>query len=152
MTLHKITEIHTELISVCLNITSEFRTIAIFKIFAKENNHSNKTCRNAYDLTVPHFVLHQLHVLDFDWSLALAALYPRGNNPRYPLVGREWVGLRTVLEAETRRKLLCPCRESNIGCPVRSRTYWATPFPSDGMKESRPIAKYGQTLVTWCSH
>jgi hypothetical protein len=51
MTLHKITELYTELFSVYNNITSKFRTIAIFnKNCVKQNNDSNKTYRYAHDL------------------------------------------------------------------------------------------------------
>jgi hypothetical protein len=55
---------------------------------------------------------------------APAALYPRGKDP-----GTHWiggcVGPRTGLDAEARRKILCPCRGSNPGRPVRSQTvYW----------------------------
>jgi hypothetical protein len=36
-----------------------------------------------------------------------------------------WVGPRAGLDAETRRKIICLCRGSNPGCPVRSQTlYW----------------------------
>jgi len=44
MTLHKITELCTEWFIVCPSITSEFRTIAIYKSFVKQN-YSNQTCR-----------------------------------------------------------------------------------------------------------
>jgi hypothetical protein len=50
MTLHKITEYYTELFSVYPNITSKFRTIAIFKNCVKQNNYSNKTYRYVHDL------------------------------------------------------------------------------------------------------
>jgi hypothetical protein len=50
MTLHKITEFYTELFSVYHNITSKFRTIAIFKNCVKQNNDSHKTCRYVHDL------------------------------------------------------------------------------------------------------
>jgi hypothetical protein len=50
MTLHKITEFYTELFSVYHNITSKFRTIAIFKNCDKQNNDSNKTYRHVHDL------------------------------------------------------------------------------------------------------
>jgi hypothetical protein len=42
MPLHKITEFYTEWFSVYPNITSKFRTIAIFKNCVKQNNDSNK--------------------------------------------------------------------------------------------------------------
>jgi hypothetical protein len=50
MTLHKITEFYTQLFSVYPNITSKFRTIAIFKNCIKQNNDSNKTYRYVLDL------------------------------------------------------------------------------------------------------
>jgi hypothetical protein len=50
MTLHKITEFYTEWFTVYPNITSEFRTIAIFKNYVKQNNDSNKTYRYVHDL------------------------------------------------------------------------------------------------------
>jgi hypothetical protein len=50
MTLHKITEFYTELYSVYHNITSKFRTIAIFKNYVKQNDDSNKTYRYVHDL------------------------------------------------------------------------------------------------------
>jgi hypothetical protein len=38
-----------------------------------------------------------------------------------------WVGPRAGLEAEARRKILCLCRGSNPGHPVRSQSlYWLT--------------------------
>jgi hypothetical protein len=46
MALQKIIEFYTEWFSICLNINSIFRTIAIFKSFVKQRNDSNK----AYDL------------------------------------------------------------------------------------------------------
>jgi hypothetical protein len=50
MTLHKITEFYTEWFSVYPNITSKFRTIAIFKNCVKQKNDSNKTYRCVHDL------------------------------------------------------------------------------------------------------
>jgi hypothetical protein len=50
MTMHKITEFYTELFSVYHNITSKFRTIAIFKNSVKQNNDSNKTYRYVHNL------------------------------------------------------------------------------------------------------
>jgi hypothetical protein len=38
MTLHRISELYTQWFSVCLNITSKFRTIAIFENFVKQHN------------------------------------------------------------------------------------------------------------------
>jgi hypothetical protein len=50
MTLHKITEFYTELFTVYHNITTKFRTIAIFKNCVKQNDDSNKTYRHVHDL------------------------------------------------------------------------------------------------------
>jgi hypothetical protein len=50
MTLHKITEFYTDLLSVYHNTTSKFRTIAIYKNCVKQNNDSNKTYRYVHDL------------------------------------------------------------------------------------------------------
>jgi hypothetical protein len=50
MTLHKIIEFYTEWFSVYPNITSKFRTIAIFKNCVKQNNDSNKIYRYVHDL------------------------------------------------------------------------------------------------------
>jgi hypothetical protein len=52
MTLHKITEFYTKYSSICPNITSNYRTTAIFKSFIKENNDWNKTCSYVHDLSV----------------------------------------------------------------------------------------------------
>jgi hypothetical protein len=49
MTFHKITEFYTQWFSVYPNITSKFRTIAIFKNCVKQNNDSNKTYRYVHD-------------------------------------------------------------------------------------------------------
>jgi hypothetical protein len=48
MTLQKITEFYTELFSVYYNITSKFRTIAIFKNCVKQNNDSKKNVTSYY--------------------------------------------------------------------------------------------------------
>jgi hypothetical protein len=37
---------------------------------------------------------------------------------------RGWVGPRAALNAETRRKILCPCRGSNPDRPARSQTLY----------------------------
>jgi hypothetical protein len=50
MTLHKITELYTELFSVYPNITSKFRTTTMLKSCVKQNNDSNKTYRYVHDL------------------------------------------------------------------------------------------------------
>jgi hypothetical protein len=54
MALHKITEFYTEFFSDYPNITSKFRTIAIFKNYVKQNNDSNKTYSHVHD-----FLLYQ---------------------------------------------------------------------------------------------
>jgi hypothetical protein len=64
---------------------------------------------------------------------APAALYPRGKNPRYHWIGG-WVGLRAGLGAGARRKILYPCRGSNLDHPivqpvVRHYTAGATATP-----------------------
>jgi hypothetical protein len=50
MTLHEITELYTEWFSVYPNVSSKFRTIAIFKNCVKQNSDSNKTYRYVHDL------------------------------------------------------------------------------------------------------
>jgi hypothetical protein len=60
---------------------------------------------------------------------APAALYPRGKDPGTHWIG-DWVGLRAGLDAGARRKILCPCRGSNLDHPivqpvVRFYTAWA---------------------------
>jgi hypothetical protein len=55
--MHKIAEFCTKCFSVCPNITSILHTIAIPKIFVKQNNGSNKNCRYVHDL-----VQHKLHL------------------------------------------------------------------------------------------
>jgi hypothetical protein len=54
---------------------------------------------------------------------APAALYPRGKDPGTHWTGG-WVGPRAGLDAEARRKVLCLCRRSNPGRPVRSQTLY----------------------------
>jgi hypothetical protein len=49
-TLHTITELYTESFSVCPNITSKFRNIALFKSVVKQDNDWSKTCRYVHDL------------------------------------------------------------------------------------------------------
>jgi hypothetical protein len=64
---------------------------------------------------------------------APAALYPRGKDPRYPLDRRVgWVGPRAGLDAEARRKILCPSgdRTPIVQPVVRHYTAWATAAPS----------------------
>jgi hypothetical protein len=50
MTLHKITEFYKEWFSVYHNITSKFRTIALFNNYVKQNNDPNKTYRYVHYL------------------------------------------------------------------------------------------------------
>jgi hypothetical protein len=65
MALQKITEFFTEWFSVYPNITSKFRTIAIFKNCFKQNNDSNKTYRYVHDLLLyqSSFVQATVHEL-----------------------------------------------------------------------------------------
>jgi hypothetical protein len=51
---------------------------------------------------------------------APATLYPRGKDPGTHWIGG-WVGLRAVLDAEARGKILCLYRGSIPGRPVRSQ-------------------------------
>jgi hypothetical protein len=44
---------------------------------------------------------------------APAALYPLGKSPGTHWIGG-WVGLRAGLDAGAGRKILCPCRGSNL--------------------------------------
>jgi hypothetical protein len=64
---------------------------------------------------------------------ALATLYPRGKDPRYPLY-RSLGGPRAGLDTECRGKILCPRRGLNPDRPVvqpvvRHYTAWANPGP-----------------------
>jgi hypothetical protein len=59
---------------------------------------------------------------------APAALYPRGIDPGTHWT-RGWVGPRAGLDAEARRKILCLCRGSNPGLPVRSQTLYRLSYP-----------------------
>jgi hypothetical protein len=54
---------------------------------------------------------------------APAALYPREKTPGTHCTGG-WVGRRAGLDAEARGKILCLCRGSNPGRPVRSQTLY----------------------------
>jgi hypothetical protein len=61
---------------------------------------------------------------------APAALYPRERTPGTHWIGG-WVGRRAGLDAEARRRILCPCRGSNLDRSivqpvVRHYTAWAT--------------------------
>jgi hypothetical protein len=47
---------------------------------------------------------------------ALAALYPRERTPGTHWIGG-WVGPKAGLDAGARRKI-CPCRGSNLNCPI----------------------------------
>jgi hypothetical protein len=51
MTLHKITQSHTQWFSVCQNTTSKFQTTANFKSSVKENNDLNKAFRFVHDIS-----------------------------------------------------------------------------------------------------
>jgi hypothetical protein len=65
---------------------------------------------------------------------APAALYTREKDPGAHWI-RGWVGLRAGLDAGARRKILYPCRGSNLDRPivqpvVRHYTDWATAPPN----------------------
>jgi hypothetical protein len=45
------------------------------------------------------------------------ALYPQGEEPRYPL-DRRLVGIRAGLDTKVREKILCVCRGTNLDRPV----------------------------------
>jgi hypothetical protein len=59
---------------------------------------------------------------------APAALLPPGMVIGTPWIGG-WVGLRAILDTDTRRKIVCLCRDSNPGRPVCSQSDRATPAP-----------------------
>jgi hypothetical protein len=59
---------------------------------------------------------------------APAALYPREWNPGTHCVG-DWVGHRAGLNIEARGKILCFCRESNLGRPVCDQTLYCLSYP-----------------------
>jgi hypothetical protein len=54
---------------------------------------------------------------------APAALYTRERTPGTHCTGG-WVGPRAGLDTEAKRKILCLCRGSNSGRPVRSQTLY----------------------------
>jgi hypothetical protein len=54
---------------------------------------------------------------------ASAALYPGERTPGTHCTGG-WVGPRAGLDTEARVKILCACRGSNPGRPVRSQTLY----------------------------
>jgi hypothetical protein len=56
-----------------------------------------------------------------------------------------WVGSRAGLDAEARRKILCPCRRSNTDGPVRSQTLYCLSYPG-----SKLIDQPSQNL--WVCH
>jgi hypothetical protein len=65
-----------------------------------------------------------------DWG-EWSALHPGralllGKGPPVPIEqeAEGWVDPRAGLDAETRRKILCLCRESNPGRPVRSQSLY----------------------------
>jgi hypothetical protein len=74
---------------------------------------------------------------------------PRERTPGTHWIGG-WVGLRAGLDAGARRKILCPCRGSNLNHPiiqpvVRHYTAWATAAP---IKENKKLPKH---ILTICS-
>jgi hypothetical protein len=52
-----------------------------------------------------------------------AALYHRERIPGTHWIGG-WVGLRAGLDTEARGKIICLCRESNLGSPVCSQSLY----------------------------
>jgi hypothetical protein len=58
---------------------------------------------------------------------APAALYPGERSPGTHCIGG-WVGPRAGPDAEARRKILCLCRRSNPGRPVRSQTLYCLSY------------------------
>jgi hypothetical protein len=59
---------------------------------------------------------------------ASAALYPRGKEPPGTHCTGGWVGPRAGLDAEARRKILCPCRGSNPDRPASSQTVYCLSY------------------------
>jgi hypothetical protein len=59
---------------------------------------------------------------------APASLYPRGKDPSTHCT-EGWVGHKAGMDAEARRKILCLCRGSNPGHPVRSQDTKLTELP-----------------------
>jgi hypothetical protein len=58
------------------------------------------------------------------WSASrLGRALPRGKDPGTHWTGG-WVGTRAGLDAEARGKILCLCRGSYPGRPVRSQTLY----------------------------
>jgi hypothetical protein len=52
--------------------------------------------------------------MELNGPLHVTATLPRGKEPQYPL------GPRADLDVMKRRKISCPCRESNPGRPAHS--------------------------------
>jgi hypothetical protein len=69
-----------------------------------------------------------------EWS---ASRPGRALPPGYLYIGG-WVGPRAGLDAEVRGKILCLCRESNPGRPVRSQTLILLSYPGS----CRPILSW----------
>jgi hypothetical protein len=58
-----------------------------------------------------------------EWSASRPGrTLPPGKGPPGTHCTGGWVGPRAGLDAKTRRKILCFCRGSNPGCPVRSQS------------------------------
>jgi hypothetical protein len=70
MTLHKITKFYTELFSVYHNITSKFRTIAIFKNCVKQNYDSNKTYRYVHMSMISYCTKVHLSKCNGSWVVS----------------------------------------------------------------------------------
>jgi hypothetical protein len=58
---------------------------------------------------------------------APAEFYPRGKDPGTHCT-EGWVGPRAGLDAEARRKILCPSRGLNPDCPDRSQTLYCLSY------------------------
>jgi hypothetical protein len=88
---------------------------------------------------------------------APAAHYPRERTFGTHWTGG-WVGPSAGLDAEARRKILCPCRGSNLSRPIRSQTlHWLSYSGSDD-KAQIPlifinvilhIFQYGKYFTKW---
>jgi hypothetical protein len=59
---------------------------------------------------------------------APAAVYSRGKGPGTLCTGG-WVGPKAGLDVEARGKILCLCRGSNPGRPVRNQTLHCLSYP-----------------------
>jgi hypothetical protein len=78
--------------------------------------------------------------------LAQAAIYPRGKDPSTHWI-ENWVGPRAGLDAEARRKIICPCRGLSpvLQSVGRHYTDGTTGTPSDNISAK----KYGAVFVKY---